>query len=65
MGACSFERISIAKNYKEALASAKGDANDEIGHHQGYSGDINSCSEFIDKSNDAPRYGTKKYYNWV
>ena len=42
MGATSFERRGFGKTIKEAFVMAKEEATDELGHQDGYSGDLNS-----------------------
>jgi hypothetical protein len=47
MGACTFRRVGYGKTAQEAFCSAVQDANMEVGHQDGYSGDINSKHGFI------------------
>ena len=42
MGAINFDRASYGKTLKEAYERACEDATNEVGHQEGYSGDINS-----------------------
>ncbi|HEY4208037.1 MAG TPA: hypothetical protein VGM31_14535 [Puia sp.] len=46
MGACSFTRTSIAENANIAFKMAHKEAELELGHRGGYSGDINSKHDF-------------------
>ena len=66
MGAVQYENIGIAKGgihqcYRQACESAR----DYNGHQEGYSGDVQTSSGYVDKTIFAPRYGTKKFWNWV
>jgi len=42
MGATHFERSGFDKTIKEAFIMAKEEATDELGHQDGYSGDLNT-----------------------
>lgn len=48
MGSQSFKTYSRGKSVKEAYDNAVDAANDEYGHQQGYSGEINSSAGFRD-----------------
>lgn len=66
MGATTFYTTTIGKfkSVREAYHSACSIANEENGHREGYSGDIQTtsgCKLYADH----PRYGSKAYDNWV
>ena len=42
MGATHFERFGFGKTIKEAFVMTKEEATDELGHQDGYSGDLNT-----------------------
>jgi len=64
MGQVSFEnRIILKGDANDAFNSAIEDANDENGHRQGYSGDI-QCAHGFSILTDHPRYGTKAFDKW-
>jgi hypothetical protein len=48
MGSQQFQTYSRGKSVKEAYNNAVEDANDEYGHQQGYSGEINSSEGYSD-----------------
>lgn len=52
MGAINFDRTSHGKTLKEAYEKAWEDANEELGHQEGYSGDINSTYNVLDKTEE-------------
>lgn len=55
MGAINFERTSYGKTLREAYEKACEDATEEVGHQEGYSGDINSTSGVLDKTEEFKR----------
>lgn len=65
MGANNIEvmKIGMYKSANEAYRDACSEADDEYGHQQGYSGEINSTNS-IAKSNGHPRYGSKVFRKW-
>lgn len=65
MGAAYFEIEQIGRDINNAIAIAKEEADDEFGHQQGYSGQINSCYGSIYKLKSPYRYGTKRFNKWL
>jgi hypothetical protein len=65
MGSQQFKTYSRGKSVKEAYLSAVDDANDEYGHQQGYSGEINSSAGYRDVTNKFKASGKdlNKYIN--
>jgi len=55
MGAINFERTSYGKTLREAYEKAYEDATEEVGHQEGYSGDINSTVHVLDKTEEFKR----------
>lgn len=55
MGAVSFERTSQGKTLREAYKKAHEDAIEEMGHQEGYSGDIDSTYSVLDKTEEFKR----------
>ena len=51
MGASNYTNYARAKNMNEAYKQCVENANDEYGHQEGYSGEINCSSGFEDKTN--------------
>ena len=47
MGRCDFSCVGYGMTEREALRDAKDSAMEENGHHEGYSGDINSATSRI------------------
>ena len=60
----SVVKVGIYKNANEAYREAQAEADDEYGHQQGYSGEINS-TDSITRSHSHPRYGLKIFYRWL
>ncbi len=48
MGGCTFITYGIGNDVREAFQMAKDRANDENGHQEGYSGDIQTVSDFVE-----------------
>jgi hypothetical protein len=64
MGATNFSNQVIIKgNARDAFRQAREDANDENGHQDGYSGDIQCANGYRMKSQH-PRYGTAAFDKW-
>ena len=64
MGTVAFgNEIIIKGTARDAFRQATEDANDENGHQQGYSGDI-QCANGYSQRSDNPRYGTKAFDKW-
>ena len=51
MGASNYTNYARAKNMNEAYKQCVENADDEYGHQEGYSGEINCSHGFIDKTN--------------
>jgi hypothetical protein len=50
MGASNYTNYARAKSMREAYRNLVEEANDEYGHQQGYSGEINCSQGFVDKT---------------
>ena len=65
MGAIDYSHYSVVKgDMRDAYHHARQEANYENGHQQGYSGDIQTSSSYMDCTKEAPRYGTKAFNKW-
>jgi len=64
MGAVDFNIIGFGKDAHEAYKTACKEADEEYGHQQGYSGRINSTSDFRELKSDL-RYNTKAYNKFI
>ena len=65
MGACDFENLVVIKGTaNEAFAHARIEMNDENGHQDGCSGDIQTVHGFK-MAWDCPKYNTKAFNKWV
>ena len=64
MGACDFSNLEIVKgDASDAYGEACEEMNDDNGHQEGYSGDIQTTDGFSMARNH-PRYGTKAFDKW-
>jgi|TARA_R110000744_G_C19203801_1_gene545269 hypothetical protein len=57
-------KIGVYNNANEAYREAQEEADEEYGHQQGYSGEINS-TDSITRSCGHPRYGSNIFYRWL
>jgi hypothetical protein len=66
MGATDIQVMKIGKfkNVGQAYREAQNDADDEYGHQQGHSGEINS-TDSISKAVGHPRFGSAIFYKWA
>lgn len=64
MGSVLVEQIAFGKNYQEAYKNACREAEEEYGHQQGYSGQINSTNHCTLLEGPS-RVGTKKFIKWL
>ncbi|GAG44472.1 unnamed protein product [marine sediment metagenome] len=65
MGAVFYDTIQVVKgNARDAYNEACEEANDENGHQQGYSGDIQTADGYSEAKGN-PRYGTKAWSKWL
>lgn len=61
MGAVDFTRKARGANMQEAYRNAIEEARDEVGHQEGYSGDINSCDGYKDVTSKFKASGKSAY----
>lgn len=64
MGANTFDKIIFGKNASNAYIKAKKEADEEYGHQEGYSGQINSTNS-VEQITVDYRYNTKNYNKLV
>jgi hypothetical protein len=64
MGAVDFSIIGFGKDVYEAYRTACEEAEEEYGHQEGYSGQINSTTSLLFDRTEL-RYGTKIYSKYI
>ena len=67
MGAQRFSVLKVGRftSEHEAFQAAQREADDEYGHQQGYSGEINSVNSYTCLTTGVPKFGTDEFWDWV